>query len=66
MKLKIYRDADPIIWGGYGGLLGAVMGTLALIFHALPDGQSVGGFIGGAFFTGWLMANVRNWLGSRR
>lgn len=66
MKLKPYREADPIIWGGYGGLIGAVVGTLAMMANAIPDGQSVGGFVAGAFFTAWLMANVRNWLGTRR
>lgn len=65
MKLNTYRDADPLIWGAYGGLVGAVIGSLAVAFDALPDGQNVGGFVAGAFFTAWLAANVRNWLGNR-
>lgn len=55
-----------MIWGGCGGLIGAAMGSLALIGNAIPEGQTVGGFVAGAFFTAWLMANVRNWLGTRR
>lgn len=61
-----YREANPLIWGAWGSIVGGAIGAVSAAYAALPDGQTVTAFIAGGFFWLWAVANIKNWLATRR
>lgn len=61
-----YREANPLIWGACGAIVGGVVGAVSAAYGALPDGQTVSAFIAGGFFWLWAIANIKNWLANRK
>ena len=65
-RSQIYREANPLVWGACGAIVGGTIGAISAAYGALPNGQSVTAFIAGGFFWLWVVALVRNWLGKRK
>jgi hypothetical protein len=65
-RTAAYREASPLIWGAWGAIVGGTIGAVSAAYGALPDGQTVAAFIAGGFFWLWTVANIRNWLASRK
>lgn len=59
------KDANPLIWGAWGGIVGGVIAAVANVYGELNAGATVWGYAMGAFFWGWVVANIKNWLASR-
>jgi hypothetical protein len=64
--LKPYKEANPMVWGAWGALVGGIGGTIATVVDAMPDSQAIGGLVAGGFFWLFVTAQIRNWLASRR
>ena len=63
---KKRHEANPIIWGAWGGLFGGTVGTIASIAGQLSHSQTAMGFAGGGFFWLWVVANIKNWFAARK
>lgn len=63
------KQSNPLIWGAVGGLIAALLVTLALVFNVktepnpLLENPGIAG--AGGFFWGWVAGSVKNWLARR-
>lgn len=60
------REANPLIWGAWGGIVGAAIGTIAGLAGQLEPSQTVIGFGAGGFFWMEIVARIWNRLGRRK
>lgn len=66
LERKRRNEANPIIWGAWGGIAAAVIATIAALAQQLQPSQTVWGFGMGGFFWMAAVARIWNWLGRRR
>lgn len=59
------KEANPLIWGAWAGMLGGIVAAIANYNGELPEGGTVWGYAMGAFFWVWAVANFKNWLANR-
>lgn len=60
------HDANPLIWGARGGIIAALIGTVASFAGQLEPSQTVIGFAAGGFFWMEIVARIWNRLGHRK
>lgn len=59
------KEANPLIWGAWGAIAAGVIAVVAIFAgEALP--QTVTQAAAGGFFWLWVVANIKNWLASRK
>ncbi len=63
---KIKKDANPLLWGAWGGIGAAVIATIASFAHQLQPSQTIWGFGMGGLTWCYAAASVKNWLYHRR
>lgn len=66
--MREMKDADPSIWAGVGGILGAVAALLVIYSPWRDDSTVIHSFstaVGAGAFWGWVLADLRNWFGRR-
>lgn len=62
------NEANAAIWAGVGGILGALAGALVVFSPWRDENTVIHSFstaVGAGAFWGWVLAEIRNWLGRR-
>jgi hypothetical protein len=60
------QEANPLVWGAWGAIVGGTIAAIAAAYGELHSGATVTGMAAGGFFWLWTVANVKNWLAKRR